>query len=117
MTVDEQLDKLGPEYRIEMEKERQRYFLEMLVKITDVFKCTQMVNELNDIFPMIKFLEAIYDAGFYKGLNYGIDSVDKMVVDDTDIPVKYGMDVSDEINQSILDGTFGNNIMQNVNDL
>lgn len=109
MTLDEQLDKLGSEFRIEMEKNRQTYFIDALIKLTDVFKCTKMVNELSEVFPMIKFLETFYMAGFYKGLSYGIDAVDKMVVDDVDIPIKYANEVSDEINQKILDGTFGKN--------
>ena len=105
MTVDEQLDKLGSEYKIEMEKERQRYFLEVLIKLTDLFKCTDMVNDLNGMFPMIKFLEAFYNTGFYKGLNYGIDSVENMEFNDSDVPVKYGKEIADEINQEILERT------------
>ena len=107
MTLDEHLDKIGAEYRIEMEKDRQEYFLSALMKITEVFKCTKLINELNDMFPMIKFLETLYNAGFYKGLNYGIESSEKIVVNDSDIPIKYGKEIADEINQEILDETFG----------
>lgn len=102
MTLDEQLNKLGSEYRINMEKNRQEYFLNVLVNLSDVFKCTEMINTLNDIFPMIKFLESFYNAGFYNGLSYGIDSVNNMVVDDSDIPLKYSTEAADEINERIL---------------
>ena len=105
MTLDEQLDKIGPEYKIQMEKDRQEYFLDVLMKVSDVFKCTKLVNELNDMFPMIKFLETLYTAGFYKGLSYGIETSEKMVINDSDIPVKYSKEISDEINQEILEGT------------
>ena len=105
MTLDEQLDKIGPEYKIQMEKDRQEYFLDVLLKVSDVFKCTKLVNELNDMFPMIKFLETLYTAGFYKGLSYGIETSEKMVINDSDIPVKYSKEISDEINQEILEGT------------
>ena len=105
MTIDEQLDKIGPEYKIQMEKDRQEYFLDVLMKVSDVFKCTKLVNELNDMFPMIKFLETLYTAGFYKGLSYGIETSEKMVINDSDIPVKYSKEISDEINQEILEGT------------
>ena len=105
MTLDEQLDKIGPEYKIQMEKDRQEYFLDVLLKVSDVFKCTKLVNELNDVFPMIKFLETLYTAGFYKGLSYGIETSEKMVINDSDIPVKYSKEISDEINQEILEGT------------
>ena len=111
MTLDEQLDKLGPEYKIQMEKDRQEYFLDVLMKVTDVIKCTKLDNELNDMFPMIKFLETLYTAGFYKGLSYGIDTTENMVVNDSDIPVRYGKEIADEINQDILEGTFGSNIL------
>lgn len=111
MTLDEQLDKIGPEYKIQMEKDRQEYFLDVLMKVSDVFKCTKLVNELNDMFPMIKFLETLYTAGFYKGLSYGIETTENRVVDDSDIPVKYGKEIADEINQEILEGTFGTNIL------
>lgn len=110
MTVDEQLDKLGSEYKIEMEKARQLYFIEVLVKLTDVFKCTKMINDLNEAFPMIKFLEAFYNAGFYKGLNYGFESKENMIVDDIDIPIKYSKEIEDEINREILEGTSKTNI-------
>ena len=30
MTLDEQLDKIGPEYKIQMEKDRQEYFLDVV---------------------------------------------------------------------------------------
>ena len=105
MTLDEQLDKIGPEYKIQMEKDRQEYFLDVLMKVSDVFKCTKLVNELNDMFPMIKFLETLYTAGFYTGLSYGIETSEKMVINDSDIPVKYSKEISDEINQEILEGT------------
>ena len=114
MTLDEQLDKIGPEYKIQMEKDRQEYFLDVLMKVSDVFKCTKLVNELNDMFPMIKFLETLYTAGFYKGLSYGIETAENRVVDDSDIPVKYGKEIADEINQEILDGTFGTNILNEI---
>ena len=114
MTLDEQLDKIGPEYKIQMEKDRQEYFLDVLMKVSDVFKCTKLVNELNDMFPMIKFLETLYTAGFYKGLSYGIETTENRVVDDSDIPVKYGKEIADEINQEILEGTFGTNILNKI---
>ena len=102
MTLDEQLDKLGPEFRIKMEKDRQNYYLDVLVSICKVFKCAKMVNELNEVFPMIKFLESFYSAGFYKGLTYGIDAGEEIIVPDTDIPIKFTDKISDEINESIL---------------
>lgn len=105
MTTDEWLDKLGSEYRISMEKDRQTFFLDVLVKLTDVFKCTSLINELNENFPMIKFLEAFYDAGFYKGLSYGIESAENRIVEDSDIPIKYTKEIADEINQEILEST------------
>ena len=105
MTTDEWLDKLGSEYRISMEKDRQTFFLDVLVKLTDVFKCTSLINELNENFPMIKFLEAFYDAGFYKGLSYGIESAENRIVEDSDIPIKYANEIADEINQEILEST------------
>ena len=111
MTLDEQLDKIGPEYKIQMEKDRQEYFLDVLLKVSDVFKCTKLVNELNDMFPMIKFLETLYTAGFYKGLSYGIETSEKMVINDSDIPVKYSKEISDEINQEILEGTLDKSIL------
>lgn len=105
MTTDELLDKLGPEYRMNMEKDRQTYFLDVLVKLCQIFKCTGMINELNENFPMIKFLESFYDAGFYKGFVYGFDSGENHIVEDSDIPLKYTKEISDEINQEILEKT------------
>ena len=110
MTLDEQLDKLGPEFRIKMEKDRQNYYLDTLVAICKVFRCSKMVNELNDVFPMIKFLESFYNAGFYKGLIYGIDAGENVVIPDTDIPIKFTDKISEEINQSILNKTKNNDI-------
>ena len=105
MSADEWLDKLGSEYRIQMEKDRQTFFIDTIVKLCEVFKCTGIVNSLNEEFPMIKFLEAFYDAGFYKGLAYGIESAEKHVVEDSDIAIKYGQEIADEINQDLLEKT------------
>lgn len=105
MTSEEWLDKYGPEYRITMEKDRQSYFLDSLIKICTVFKCTEMVNELNENFPMVKFLETFYNAGFYKGLSYGFDMGEHHIVEDSDIPLKYSQEIADEINQEILNKT------------
>lgn len=105
MTTDNWLDKFGSEYRIKMEDDRQRFFLDVLVKICDLFKCTKQINELTESFPVIKFLEAFYNAGFYKGLGYGIETGQNYVINDADIPIKYGQEVADEINQEILEST------------
>lgn len=98
-TIEEQLDKLGIEYRINMEKEKDNNFPKLMLALCELFQCSKAVNESQEHFPMIIFLKSFYDAGFYKGLNYGIDSMENYVVEDTDLMVKY----SDEINQEILD--------------
>lgn len=103
MTVDEQLDKLGPEYRIEMEKDRQKYFLETMISVINLFKCSEPINKLAEVFPIVRFLEAMYDAGFYRGLMYGIESTQNMIIPDSDIPVKYSQEMSDEINKAIIE--------------
>jgi len=98
-TIEEQLDKLGIEYRVNMEKNKDESFPELMLALCELFQCTKAVNEAQESFPMIIFLKAFYDAGFYKGLNYGIDSMENWVVDDNDLLVKY----QDEINQEILE--------------
>lgn len=113
MSVDEILDKLGSEYKLTMEKDRQKYFLDSLQKLCDIFKCVGIINDMDDKFPMIKFLETLYNVGFYRGLQYGFDSNENMIVDDSDIPLKYSDEISEEINQSILERT-GENIEINL---
>lgn len=98
-TIEEQLDKLGIEYRINMEKDKDNRFPELAVALCDLFNCVTEINELQEKFPIILLLKSFYDAGFYRGLNYGIDSMENHVVEDSDLMVKY----ADEINQEILE--------------
>lgn len=86
-----------------MEKKRQEYFLDTLVSVSTVFKFTELINQLSKEFPIIKFLETLYNAGFYRGLTYGIDSAERIVVPDSDIPVKYSEEIAEEINRSIVE--------------
>lgn len=98
-TIEEQLDKLGIEYRVNMEKDKDEHFPKLILALCEMFQCTEAVNKTQEHFPIILLFKSFYDAGFYKGLNYGIDSMENHVVEDSDLMVKY----SDEINEEILE--------------
>lgn len=99
-SIERQLDKLGPEYRTKMEEWIENTFPKALVALSELFKCTKDINDLEQTgnFPMVTFLRAFFDLGFYGGLKYGIQSTKDMVVEDKDLVLKY----SDEINEEIL---------------
>lgn len=100
-SIKEQLDKLGQEYKLEMNKDKDEYFVNLFMSLVKIFKCEKEISKTQEVFPIIDFIKAFYEAGFYKGLNYGIDSAEHVVIDDNDMMLKY----SDEINKEILKET------------
>jgi len=100
-SIEEQLDKLGQEYKLQMNKDKDEYFVNLFLTLTKVFKCEKEISKIVKVFPMVDFIKSFYEAGFYKGLNYGINSAETVVIDDNDMLLKY----SDEINEELLKDT------------
>ena len=93
------------------------------IRINNILKKSTKTDDKDKINVNDKIKKGVFDfantideklSNSSKGLNYGIETTENRVVDDSDIPVKYGKEIADEINQEILDCTFGTNILNEI---
>jgi len=96
-SLKEQLDKMGIEFTSELEIYRENSFPDIYNKIVKFYNVGKDVNEISENgFPMIQFLYAFYDAGFYTGANFGLYAQENFEVSDLDMITKHQEEIAKE---------------------
>ncbi len=119
MTLKERLDKMGLEYKTLTEMERERRFVPVIMMVCDAYGCLQDINDIEEKgFPMMNFLEMIYNGGFYAGLNHGLNAESDFEVADSDLFTRYQDEIQREFaERSKQDDINYATLMQNLRDV
>lgn len=90
LSLKQHIDKLGIEYKTNMEIFKNREFAETFIDLCRYFKITDEVREANDSdTPVTPLFEAFFSIGFYKGIEYALNHNYDTEVSDTDLLLKH----------------------------
>jgi len=93
----DQVDKMGLEFSTDLELYRENGFVDIYNTIVEFYKVGKDINEVSETgFPMVQFLQAFYDAGFYRGASFGMYAQENFEVSDMDMMVKRQDEIMNE---------------------
>lgn len=100
-TLKEHVDKLGAEYRTQMEIYKKQQFAETLIDLCNFFNITKEVREAeNNNEKIINVFDAFFSIGYYKGLEYGLNhNAETENISDIDLLTKHQDLLAEEYNK------------------